>query len=102
MHVHLIPRGSINEYTYENGIQFEIKSLQSFRLYFFIASEGIISVIVDQNFTMNATGMVLESLCLENKYDVASFATCQFYINDNLEGVGSRDGQYFDYRDNRD
>ena len=26
-HVPRIPRGSINEYTYENGIQFEIKSL---------------------------------------------------------------------------
>ena len=23
----IIPRGSINEYTYENGVQFEIKSL---------------------------------------------------------------------------
>ena len=26
-HALLIPRGSINEYTYENGVQFEIKSL---------------------------------------------------------------------------
>ena len=26
-HAYLIPRGLINEYTYENGVQFEIKSL---------------------------------------------------------------------------
>ena len=26
-HAQLIPRASINEYTYENGVQFEIKSL---------------------------------------------------------------------------
>ena len=46
----------VNEYIYENGVQFEIKSL---RLSSFIVSEDIISVIVDQNFTMNA---VLESV----------------------------------------
>ena len=58
-----IPLGSINEYTYENGIQFDIKSLQSLRLSSFIVSEAyFILVIVDQNFTMNAIGMVLESV----------------------------------------
>ena len=31
-------------------------------LYFFIVSADIISILVDQNFTMNATGMMLESL----------------------------------------
>ena len=40
----------------------EIKSLQSLRLFTFIVTEHIISVIVDQNFTMNVTGMVLELL----------------------------------------
>ena len=59
-----IPGGSINQYTYENGVQFEIKSLQSSRLSSFTVPEDtcIISVIVDQNFTMNAIGMVLDSL----------------------------------------
>ena len=47
-----------NEYTY----QFEIKSLSSLRLSSFIVSEDIISILVDQNFIMNAIGMVLESL----------------------------------------
>ena len=51
-----------NEYTYENGVQFEIKSLQSMRLSSFIVCEEMISVIVDQNFTMNAIGLVLESV----------------------------------------
>ena len=50
------------EYTYENGVQFEIKSLQSLRLSSFIVSKDIISVIVDQNFTMNMIGIVLESM----------------------------------------
>ena len=45
-----------------NGVQFEIKSLQSFRLSFFIVPADIISVLVDKTFTMNVTGMVLESL----------------------------------------
>ena len=58
----LIPCGSISEYTYENGVQFEIKSLQSSRLSSFIVSEDIISVNLDQNFTMNAIGIVLESV----------------------------------------
>ena len=57
-----ISRGSINEYTYENGVNFEIKSFPSLRLSSFIVSEDIISILVDQNFTMNATGMVLELL----------------------------------------
>ena len=48
---------------YENGVQFQIKSLPSLRLSSFIVSEDIISILVDENFTMNATGMVLESLC---------------------------------------
>ena len=61
-HAQLIPRGSINEYTYKNGVQFEIKSVQSFRLSTFIVSEDIVLILVDQNFTMNGTGMVLESL----------------------------------------
>ena len=52
-----IARGSINEYTYENGVRFELLRLSSF-----IVSEDIISILVDQNFTMNATGIVLESL----------------------------------------
>ena len=38
-------------YTYENGIQFEIKSLQSLRLSSFIESQNINSIHVDQNFT---------------------------------------------------
>ena len=38
----------MNEYTYENGVQFEIKSLQLLRLSFFIV--------------LNAIGMVLESV----------------------------------------
>ena len=54
-HAQLILRGSI---TYENGVLFEIKSLQSLRLSSFI----IISILLDQNFAMNATRMVLESL----------------------------------------
>ena len=57
-----IPCGLINEYTYQNGVQFEIKSLQLFRLSFFIVPADIISILADQNFTMNAIGMVLESL----------------------------------------
>ena len=59
-----IPLGSINEYTYENGVQFDIKSLQSLRLSSFIVSEAyfISVIIVDQNFTMNAIGMMLESV----------------------------------------
>ena len=61
-HAQLIPRGLDNEYTYENGVQFEIKTLQSLRLSSFIVPEDIISVIVHQNFTMNATGIVLELL----------------------------------------
>ena len=43
-----------------------IKSLQSFRLSFYIvhvpAEADIILILVDQKCTMNATGMVLESL----------------------------------------
>ena len=58
----LIPRGSINEYTYENGIQFEIKSLQLLRLSSFIVCEDIIVILLDQKFAMNVIGMVLESL----------------------------------------
>ena len=49
-------------FTYENGVQFEIKSWQSFRLSSFILSADIVSVIVDQNFTMNAIGTALESV----------------------------------------
>ena len=55
-HAYLIPYGSINEYTYENGVQFEIKSLQLLRLSSFIVSEDIILILVNQNFTMNVTG----------------------------------------------
>ena len=44
--------------THQNGVQFEIKSLLSS----FIVPEDIISIRLDKNFTMNATGMVLESL----------------------------------------
>ena len=58
----LIPCGLINEYTYENGIQFKIKPLQSLRLSSFIVSEDIISILVHPHFAMNATGMVLKSL----------------------------------------
>ena len=57
-----IPCGLINEYTYENGVQFYIKSLQLLRLSSFIVSEDIISIRLDQNFAMNVIGMVLESL----------------------------------------
>ena len=57
-HAQLIPRG----YTNKNGVQFEIKSLPLLRLSSFMVSEDIISILVDQNFTMNAMGMVLESL----------------------------------------
>ena len=57
-----IPRGLINEYTYENGNQFEIKSLQSLRLASFTVPGYITSILVDYNFTMNLIGMVLESL----------------------------------------
>ena len=42
-----IPRGSINEYTYQNGVQFEIKYFQLLRLSSFIVSEDIISILVD-------------------------------------------------------
>ena len=49
----------LDEYTYENGVQFEIKSLKLVGLSFFIVSEDIISILLDQNF---ATGMVLESM----------------------------------------
>ena len=41
-------------HTYENGVQFEIKSSS------FVIPEDIISVNVEQDFTNNATGMVLE------------------------------------------
>ena len=55
---------------------------------FFIASEDIMSRRLDQNCTMNVTGMVLESLWLinnqkndlsrkKNEEDFASFATRQ-------------------------
>ena len=37
-------------------------SLQSLRCSSFIVLEDIISILVDKNFTMNATGMMLESL----------------------------------------
>ena len=37
-------------YTYENGVHFDIKSLQSLGLSSFIVSEDIISILVDQKF----------------------------------------------------
>ena len=40
--------------------------MQFLRLTSFIVSEDIISVIVHQNFTINVTGIVLESLCHPN------------------------------------
>ena len=36
VHVQLIPCGLINEHTYQSDVEFKIKSLQSFRLSFFI------------------------------------------------------------------
>ena len=56
------PRGSINEYTYKHGVQFKIKCLQLSRLSSFTVPGDIISILVDNNFTMNAIGMVLQSL----------------------------------------
>ena len=71
-----IPRGSINQYTYENGIQFEIKFFQSSRLSSFTVPEDtrIISPIVDQNFTMKEWSWIhcdsstnkKKMICLEN------------------------------------
>ena len=78
-----------------------IKSLQSLRPSSFIVPEDIISVIVDQNFTMNAIEMVLDHygsstskkmICLENNNSninninnnnnmmkiLPVFATCRF------------------------
>ena len=48
-----IPCGLINEYTYQNGVQFEIKSMQSFRLSFFIVLADIISILLEFYYECN-------------------------------------------------
>ena len=44
-----IPHASTSEYTYQNGI----KCLQSFKLSSFIVPQDIMSILVDQNFTIS-------------------------------------------------
>ena len=39
-----------------------ISTLESLRRTSFVVFEDIISILVDKNFTMNATGMMIESL----------------------------------------
>ena len=84
----LIPHGWINEYIskIQNDIQFETKFLKWLKL---IVPEDIISIRVDQNFTPNAIGMLInhcnnyfkKMICNKNNHNnehSASFVTCQF------------------------
>ena len=65
-----IPCGLINEYTYQNGVHFEIKSMRSFRPSFFIVPVDIISIHADQKFTINAIGMGARIIVIINKQKI--------------------------------
>ena len=77
----------------------QLVTIYNLRLSSFIVPKDIVSILVDQNFTMNAIGMVLESkrfvwkIMIYEAEFVASFATRHFStlttIFGHLDDVGS-------------